>query len=103
MEYKNLIINENRTILDALNRLNLIRDVSRLILFVSSKNDTIIGSLTDGDIRRSLAKDKDLSKKVGEICFRDFHYKNDGEGFIELNSIRKKNINILPLLNKDFK
>ena len=41
MEYKNLVINENRTILDALHKLNFIRNVSRLILFVSSKNGTI--------------------------------------------------------------
>ncbi|MFT5250181.1 MAG: choline kinase, partial [bacterium] len=101
MEYKNLIINENRSILDALNRLNLIRDVSRLILFVSSKNGTIIGSVTDGDIRRSLAKDEDLQKKVGDICNRSYVFKQDTNGFIELQSLHNQNIKILPLLNKD--
>ncbi|WP_299666343.1 nucleotidyltransferase family protein [uncultured Polaribacter sp.] len=101
MDYKNLVISENETISDALEKLNLIRDVSRLILFVSKDNGEIIGSLTDGDIRRSLAKDKDLFKKVGEICFRGFVYKYKTEGFIELRSIREQNIIILPILNND--
>lgn len=101
MEYKNLVINENRTILDALHKLNFIRNVSRLILFVSSKNGTIIGSLTDGDIRRSLIKDNDLYKKVGKICFKKFHYKYESNAFIELNALREKDIKILPLLKKD--
>ncbi|PTM04100.1 MAG: nucleotidyltransferase [Bacteroidetes bacterium] len=101
MEYKNLIIDENRTILDALNRLNLIRDVSRLILFVSSKNGTIIGSLTDGDIRRSLTKDQNLLMQVGNICNRNYVFKEDTTDFIELQSFYKRNIKILPLLNKD--
>ena len=101
MSYKHLIIYENQTIFDALQRLNEIRDVSRLILFVSSENGSIIGTITDGDIRRSLAKSKDLDKKVGEICFRDFVYKEESKGFIELNSLRNQNIKMLPLLNKD--
>ncbi|MFT5248454.1 MAG: dTDP-glucose pyrophosphorylase [bacterium] len=101
MDYKNLVIDEKKTILDALIMLNQIRDVSRLILFVSSKDGKIIGSLTDGDIRRSLAKDEDLKKKVGEICFHNFLYEEEDKGFIELKSFQKKNILMLPLLTKD--
>ena len=101
MEYKNLIINENKTITEALLKLNIIRDISRLILFVSSENGTIIGSLTDGDIRRSLAKEQNLLKKVGEICNRNYVFKEDTNGFIELQSFHKQNIKILPLLNKE--
>lgn len=101
MDYSNLVISEDKTISYALEKLNLIRDVSRLILFVSANNGEIVGSLTDGDIRRSLAKDKDLLKKVGEICFRSFVYKYHSDGFTELESIRKKNIVMLPVLNQN--
>ena len=104
MNYNNLIISENKTILDALNNLNTIKNVSRLILFVSSENnEAIIGSLTDGDIRRSLIKDGDLNKKVGEICFRGFFHKNESDGFIELNTLKNKNIKMLPLLHENKK
>lgn len=100
MEHKSLIISENKTISDALIKLNSIKNISRLILFVSSENnETIIGSLTDGDIRRSLIKEADLNKKVGEVCFKEFYYKNESDGFIELNSLKKKKIKILPILD----
>jgi len=102
MNFDKLLIDENKTILDALNHLNTIRGISRLILFVlSEKDETVIGSLTDGDIRRSLIKDNDLNKKVGEICFKNFIYINESDGFIELNTLKKENIKIVPLLKKD--
>ena len=102
MNFDKLLIYENKTLLDALNLLNTIRDISRLVLFVlSEKDETVIGSLTDGDIRRSLIKDNDLNKKVGEICFKDFIYLNESDGFIEFNTLRKENIKIVPLLKKD--
>jgi dTDP-glucose pyrophosphorylase len=101
MDSSNLTIDENQSILDALEKLNNIRDVSRLILFITNGREEVIGSLTDGDIRRSLAKDKDLHKKVSEICNKNFAHKNSTDGFIELKSIRKQNIVMLPILNQD--
>lgn len=97
---KEFTINENKTILDAIKELNLITDVSRLILFVCSDKGKVIGSLTDGDIRRSLVKDKDLSKRLGDICYKEFIYRRDSESFIDLHSVRKLDIKMLPLLNK---
>ena len=68
MKFDDLTINEDGTVFEALQKLNNIQDLSILILFVSSKKDgSIIGSLTDGDIRRSLINDKDLFKKVSKI------------------------------------
>ena len=102
MKFDDLTINEDGTVFEALQKLNNIQDLSILILFVSSKKDgSIIGSLTDGDIRRSLINDKDLFKKVSKICFKNFFYKNESKGFIDLNSLRKENIKIVPILKKD--
>ena len=94
-------INEKKTILEAIEALNSISEVSRLILFVSSNNGKIIGSITDGDIRRSLVLDKDLKKELSDICNRNFIYKIDEDSFIDLNIVRGKNIKMLPLLNKE--
>ncbi len=99
---KNLVISEKETILDALQKLNLVTDVSRLILFVVDVQNRVIGSLTDGDIRRSLSKDKDLLKNIGEVCNRSFKFIFESEGFINLNGFRDNNIKMLPLLNKDY-
>lgn len=103
MNLENIIISEDKTIREALIKLNSIRDVSRLILFVERASHTILGSLTDGDIRRSLAKDADLSKTVGEICNRNFLFENETDGFLDLKLFRKKDIKILPILDSEKK
>lgn len=98
---KELLINFNATILEALQRLNKLRDISRLILFVTDDKEKIIGSLTDGDIRRSLVKDENIHLKVGEICNRNFLYEAEKNGFIDLRSYKKMDIKILPILKED--
>lgn len=100
---RNIQINHTESILSALNKLNEIRDVSRLILFVINDNEEVIGSLTDGDIRRSLIKNPDISIAVGEICNKNFFYENKREDFLNLREYKKKDIKILPILNKDKK
>jgi dTDP-glucose pyrophosphorylase len=97
---QNLLIHKDNTILQALEKLNTIRDVSRLMLFVNDDNNSIIGSLTDGDIRRSLLNHADVYKKVGEVCFRDFVFEYDKKGFLDLKSYRKNDIKILPILDQ---
>ena len=100
MNLENILIDECQTIINALKKLNTIRDVSRLILFVENKQKQVIGSLTDGDIRRSLAQEANLHKEVGEICNKDFIYEEQTKGFLDLSRYREKNIKILPLVNE---
>jgi dTDP-glucose pyrophosphorylase len=104
MEIENLLIHRNKTILDALKKLNDIlykgEQISRLILFVTDENQSIIGSITDGDIRRSLIKNGDFSLLSGDICNRDFIFEMEPKGFLNLNSYRKKDIKILPILSE---
>ena len=92
MENENILIHKDKTILDALHKLNKIRDVSRLILFVTDNNGFVLGSLTDGDIRRSLVIESDVMKKVGDICFRNFVFEYDKKEFLDLRPYRKKDI-----------
>lgn len=103
MELNHIQISENKDILCALKKLNAIRDVSRLILFVHEENGKVVGSLTDGDIRRSLAEDADINKSVGLICNRNFVFEYDKKGFLDLKPFRKTNIKILPILDKEKK
>lgn len=95
-----ILINKNNTILSALERLNSIRDVSRLILFVENDQREIIGSITDGDIRRSLTSNQNIYEKIDLVCNKSFTYIEEGESFINLKEYRKKNLKILPVLNK---
>ena len=60
---KNILIHQDNTILQAMEKLNSIRYISRLILFVNDDDNCIIGTLSDGDVRRSLVKHADVNKK----------------------------------------
>ncbi|MBE7639225.1 NTP transferase domain-containing protein [Salegentibacter sp. BLCTC] len=99
MKLSDILILEDETIFEALNKLNKIRGISRLILFVQNDREELIGSLTDGDIRRSLALDGDINKPVGVICNKNFCYTEETGGYIDLKKYRKKNIKILPVLD----
>ena len=101
MELDHIQISENNDILSALKKLNAIRDVSRLILFVNDESGKILGSLTDGDIRRSLAEDADINKPIGLICNRNFVFETDKKGFLDLRPYRKRDIKILPILDEE--
>lgn len=106
MQLKNLLIHKNKTILEALQQLNGLlykSHISRLILFVVDDNQAVIGSLTDGDIRRSLISNADLNLKVEVICNKDFLFEYEKPGFLDLQAYRKKDIKILPILNADKK
>jgi dTDP-glucose pyrophosphorylase/CBS domain-containing protein len=101
MNLGDIQIRDEKSILEALRKLNDIRDVSRLILFVTDNKGKIIGSLTDGDIRRSLAQNEDIQKPVGLICNRNFAFVENRKAFLDLRSYRKKNIVILPVLDEN--
>ena len=103
MNFKKIIINQEKTILDALEVLNSIPEnyISRLILFVCSSKKEIIGTLTDGDIRRAILNGSLLNEKISESCNRDFIYENETEGYLGLHKFRKQNLKIIPLLNKN--
>lgn len=96
----NIIIDKDRTILEALNKLNTIADVSKLILFVKGEDDAIIGSVTDGDIRRALVKNKNINEPIVSVCNRNFTFIEAGYSFVNLNEYRAKGVKMLPVLNK---
>ncbi len=64
-------INKNFSLTKALEYLSKAKNKC---LIVVDKNKSVIGTLTDGDVRRSLIKSKDLNNKVGNICNKKFFY-----------------------------
>ncbi|WP_026838093.1 nucleotidyltransferase family protein [Gillisia sp. JM1] len=106
MKLENLLIHKDKTILEALKQLNgllYISHISRLILFVVNDDQSILGSITDGDIRRSLVNHADLNLKAGAICNKNFVFEYEKPGFLDLQAYRKRDIKILPVLNADKK
>ena len=69
-----ILIHKDKNLVEGLRQLNQLRDMSRLILFVVDDNDRVVGSVTDGDIRRSIANEQNLQKTLGEICNQEFKH-----------------------------
>ena len=108
MEFKNIkntSIHEQSSVIQVINKLNKNKIK---IVFVIDKNDSLIGTITDGDIRRSFLKNKNLNTPLKKIMNKKFekifiHKKNNNLEF--QNSIipvldKKKRIIKIKILNK---
>ncbi|RHO68153.1 nucleotidyltransferase [Parabacteroides sp. AF48-14] len=95
------IIDENLNIGEALVSLNqLSNDI--LTLFVVDGQGRMVGSLTDGDIRRCLIKGVTLDAPVSLAMNRNFHYLQYGNISIdEIKTLKSKKIVLLPYLDCD--
>ncbi|MFJ1490666.1 nucleotidyltransferase family protein [Capnocytophaga canis] len=100
---ESVVINQKSTLVEGLEKLNQIRHLSRLILFVIDDEGRVLGSVTDGDIRRSIANDQNLEKSLGEICNREFKHLTKAGKYQSFQEFRKADIKILPVLDENNK
>ena len=99
---KNLTINYNKTIKDALIKIN---KNAMGTLFVT-QNNRVTGVLTDGDIRRSLIKNVQINTSISKIMNRRFIKINQNEDKKKvLEKLEKYNqkIKVFPVINKNNK
>lgn len=64
------LINGSASIVEALEALNRLSGAS-MVLFVTGEDGRLIGSLTDGDVRRALLGGRRLEDSIADICKRD--------------------------------
>ncbi len=74
MKSSDFLISDTETILDALKKIDENSSLISKILFVKNEKEEIIGSISDGDCRRSLIKGIKLDSKVKEIMNKNFTY-----------------------------
>jgi dTDP-glucose pyrophosphorylase len=72
------------------------------ILFVLDTNLKLIGSITDGDVRRGLLKGITIEKKINEILQPYPHFFRLGKTDIKkVIQLRESNFRIIPVLDED--
>ncbi len=92
------LIHSNQSIREALVKLNQLGE--DLTLFVTDKNNQLIGSLTDGDIRRGLLQNKSIDEPVDKFMKKEFiSIKKNSFKVSEIVSYREKEINTIPVVN----
>ena len=84
---------------DALIQLNQVHSLS-MTLFVVDKKNTLLGTLTDGDIRRGLIGDYDLSTPIDVVMNRNYQFIINKDDARSLKELREKNIPLIPLIDE---
>ena len=97
--FKDHLINKGSSVKQALELLNKLSPDP--ILFVVDQDDKLIGSLTDGDIRRGLLKNFTLSSQIDEIIQPNPRFIRKGENDIQkIISYREALFKILPVVDE---
>jgi dTDP-glucose pyrophosphorylase/mRNA-degrading endonuclease RelE of RelBE toxin-antitoxin system len=100
--FREHLIRSGSVIKEALQQLDYLAQDA--ILFVVDDNDVLVGSLTDGDVRRGLLRGVTINDKVNDIIQPNPRYINKEEGDIKkVIEYREGNFRILPVLDKDKK
>ena len=99
-DYKKHLIDQNASVNDAFQKLNIL--ASNAILFLIDDNSKLLGSLTDGDLRRGFIQNKNFKTKL-----IDFIQKNPKKilknKFLvsEIVKSRNEGFKVIPIVNND--
>ncbi len=95
MDIKKIIIDENITIREAI---RILDKTAKRILFVCDNNN-LKGVITDGDIRRWILRNGDLSAKSKEITNYEPKYITKTEKSQAKELMKKYSVNAIPIVN----
>ena len=95
-------LNLKSSVKAALEKINTLTDVQTI--FVIDDNFKVIGSITDGDIRRGFINGLSINDKLENFLHKDFKYlKQNNTNYLKLKEFKKKGIKILPFLDSNNK
>lgn len=98
--YKEHLIKSGTTIREALKVLEKLSHDA--ISFIVDENDKLIGSLTDGDVRRGLIKGAELEQIVDDIIQPNPRFIRKGDQDInKVIDYRENQYKVIPILDKD--
>lgn len=98
----NHIVSQEFTILEALKKINSI--VSEpLVLFVTNNEQQMVGTLTDGDVRRALLNGIKTNDKIKEAMHRNFNFLRKGvnDDVIGIHQQRDLKMTFVPVLDDE--
>lgn len=97
-DYTEHLIKSGSSLKEALSRLDAL--AADAILFIVDENKKLLGSLTDGDVRRGLLNNLDLKNNVDDFLQPNPRYVRKSEYTIDdIIHLREKKLKIIPVLN----
>lgn len=93
------IISFNASVIEAMQKLNEIPET--LTLFAVNEGEQLVGTLTDGDIRRGFINGLSLNDPVEKFMLKSFHKVINGFSVHDFKTASDKGIRLLPVLNNN--
>lgn len=97
IDYTDYTINRGLTCMEALKKLD--NEKTNQTLFVLDDNQRLIGTLTDGDIRRGLIQGLGLDSPISLFCNVDYNSISGEISVREVKRFKTEGIKVLPKLN----
>ncbi|WP_109694981.1 nucleotidyltransferase family protein [Chitinophaga deserti] len=99
-KFTNHLILEHELVRGALEKLNVLGIDA--ILFVTDKSGKLLGSLTDGDVRRGFLKGLSFETPIIDFVQKSpVFIRQDKYTVGEIESYKKRNLKIIPILNEE--
>lgn len=96
---ENILIKEDNTILEAM---RLIESNSKGILIVVDNKNKILGTITDGDIRRAIMLEKSVRSSIVDLYNKNCIYIDETVDIINIKKLFIENkIKLIPVVNND--
>lgn len=97
-DFSSNLIQHKAGLIEAMQKLGEVP--GNLTLFVVDPRGRLLGTLTDGDIRRGLIAGLNLEDTVDKFMFKSFHHVNKGFSLQDFKAARDKGVRLLPLLSE---
>lgn len=95
------LISQEKTLIDALKNISSI-GTGPLVLFVLDSNERMVGTLTDGDVRRALIRGVNVNDKICDAMHRNFNYlrKDVNDDVVNIHRQRELRMKLVPVLDE---
>lgn len=95
------IINSTKNVLDALLQINSLGS-GPLVLFVLNIDNQMVGTLTDGDVRRALIAGVEVHDTLDKVMHRNFNFLRKGinDDVLHIREQKELKMKLVPILDK---
>lgn len=101
MNIENRLLVKTESVKTALQQLNAIE--GKRILFIIDENGKLVGTLSDGDVRRGMLKGYTMDQPVSDFMNKNFHYVTEnGITLDKLDIFRRDQYTLVPVVNGAF-
>ncbi|MEQ7800911.1 nucleotidyltransferase family protein [Pedobacter sp. ASV1-7] len=97
------IVKEKQEARVALKAIDVLDEYASKTLFVVNEQNKLVGSLTDGDIRRGLLSGREISQPIEKFMNTNFKFlKKSNNNLALIKEYRHAGINLIPLIDDDY-